>query len=309
MSQSRLTAALKALSDGFTIFPTEPGDKTPIRIYQDRSPEDAPWTIRWSEVATNDLDTVIRWWTHAPMANIGIACKPSGLLVVDCDQPKREWMLNDTPWSYLHEVFGPLVDGETLYDAVVQRYGGAGAVADAFDTYCVSTGSGGLHAYYAWPEGVQSTQDSIVKGLLDVRGNGGTKGGYVLGAGSATTKGSYDVVRHQRIRPAPPWLVELCRERAPYRAAPRRTNSDGTFKRPVNPNFAGLRRQVASAREGNRSNALYWAARAMCNDGAPQEECENLLVDAYLECGGDGGERQARQSIASAYRAQTRKMG
>lgn len=307
MTTSRLTAALKALSDGFTIFPTEPNDKTPIRIYQDRSKDDAPWTIRWSEVATNDVNTVVRWWTHAPLANVGVACKPSGLLVIDCDQPKREGMLNGTPFEYLHGIFGPLLDGETLYDAVVQRYGGAASVAEAFDTYSVRTGSGGLHLYYRWPDDVQSTQDSIVKGLLDVRGNGGERGGYVLGAGSATAAGSYEVVRDVQIRPAPPWLVELCRERPPVRTANARRS--GPFRRPANPNFNGLRRQVATALEGNRSNALYWAARAMCNDGATQEECEALLVDAYLEAGGDGGERQARQSIASAYRAQQRKMG
>lgn len=302
---SRLTAALKALSDGFTIFPTEPNDKTPIRIYQERSKDEAPWTIRWSEVATNDIDTVVRWWVHAPAANVGIACKPSDLLVIDCDQPKRDGMLNDTPYAYLHDLAGPRVDGEVLYDAVAQRYGGPQGAAEAFDTYAVRTGSGGLHLYYRWPRLVQSTQDSIVKGLLDVRGNGGERGGYVLGAGSQTASGSYDVCNASPIRPAPGWLVELVKERPPIRT----NRNNGPFSRPVNPNFNGLRRQVATAREGNRSNALYWAARAMCNDGASQEECENLLVDAYLEAGGDGGERQARQSIASAYRAQQRKMG
>lgn len=304
---SRLTAALKALSDGFTIFPTEPNDKTPIRIYQERSKDEAPWTIRWSEVATNDIDTVVRWWVHAPAANVGIACKQSDLLVIDCDQPKRDGMLSETPFAYLHDLCGPRVDGEILYDAVVTRYGGPAAVATAFDTYSVRTGSGGLHLYYRWPRNIQSTQDSIVKGLLDVRGNGGERGGYVLAAGSQTASGVYTACEPQRpIRDAPGWLVELVRERPSARSAPRRT---GPFQRPVNPNFNGLRRQVATAQEGNRSNALYWAARAMCNDGASQEECESLLVDAYLECGGDGGERQARQSIASAYRAQQRKMG
>lgn len=309
MSSSRLTAALKALNDGFTIFPTEPNDKTPIRIYQDRPKDDAPWTIRWSEVATNDVDTVVRWWTHAPEANIGIACKPSGVLVVDCDQPKREGMLDGTPWAHLHEYLGPLVDGETLYDAVAQRYGQTPqAVADAFDTYAVRTGSGGLHLYYRWPDGVQSTQDSIVKGVLDVRGNGGERGGYVLGAGSATAKGSYAVHNQRPVRPAPSWLVELCREK-PRLATNRRSMASGPFQRPVNPNLNGLVRQVRTAPEGNRNNALVWSARAMCTDGATQEECEALLIPAYLDNDGPGGERQARQSIASAYRLQRRKLG
>lgn len=295
--------ALEAQRRGFHIFPVEPNAKTPIRIYQDRPKDDAPWTVRWSEIATNDLDTIVRWWAHAPMANIGVACKPSGLLVVDCDLPKKDGLLSGTPYANLHALLGPLVDGETLFDAVAQRYGGVEAVRDAFDTYSVATGSGGLHLYYRWPVDVQSTQDSIVKGVLDVRGNGGERGGYVLGEGSQTGSGPYVRRCSQDIRPAPDWLVALCRER---QRTPDPVKSQ--FHRPRNPNFGGLVEQVRTAYEGNRNNALLWAARAMCADGATQEECSALLVPAYLDNGGEGGERQANQTIRSAYRLQSRKM-
>jgi hypothetical protein len=235
---------------------------------------------------------------------VGVACKQSGLLVVDCDQPKKDGLLNGTPWSDLHALFGPRVDGETLFDYVAQRLGGGvEAVRDAFDTYAVATGSGGLHLYYRWPDGVQSTQDSIVKGVLDVRGNGGERGGYVLGEGSQTEAGSY-VLRHRAgIRDAPPWLVALVRERrneSPVRISP--------FHRPRNPNFGGLVEQVRTAYEGNRNQALLWAARAMCADGASEEDAAALLTPAYVENGGPGGERQAHQTIRSAFRLQTRKM-
>lgn len=300
-----MAEALAAVKRGFHIFPVEPGDKTPIRIYQERSKEDAPWTVRWSEIATNDVDKVISWWTYAPMANVGVACKLSSLLVVDCDVPKKDGLLKDTPYAQLHEIMGPSVDGETLYDAVAQRYGGVPAVAEAFDTYSVDTGSGGLHLYYRWPDDVQASQASIVNGVLDVRGNGGERGGYVLGEGSQTVSGGYVRRSGRPVREAPAWLVELCKDRP--RHAPNNAPTS-VFSRPRIPNFGGLVATVRSAPDGNLNNALFWASRAACQDGLNEEECADLLGPVYCELGGKGGDRQARQTIRSAYRNQGRKM-
>lgn len=300
-----LPYALEALAAGLWIFPVEPNAKTPIRIYQDRDPEDAPWTIRWSEVATNDVNKVVEWWTYAPMANIGVACKPSGLFVVDCDRAKADDLLKGTPWEYLHDLFGPRVDGEILWDQVVERYGGADSIAAAFNTYQVATGSGGRHFYYRWPDSVLSTQDSIVKGLLDVRGNGGERGGYVLGHGSVTVSGTYgrDSGDGVGVNTAPHWLVALCR----YKEPPRRPKPP--YQQPRSLAFHGLVETVRSAPDGNLNNALFWAARAACNDRLTEEECATLLVPEYVQLGGNGGERQAYATIRSAYRNQTRKMG
>src|SRR3954470_24561431 len=77
--------ALTAVRQGFHIFPVEPGGKTPGRVYPHRTKEDAPWTFKWSEVATTSVAQVVNWWNAQPWYNIGLACAPSGLLVVDCD--------------------------------------------------------------------------------------------------------------------------------------------------------------------------------------------------------------------------------
>ncbi len=301
-----LPYALYALEQGFHIFPVEPGGKTPARLYQERSPEDAPWTIKWSEVATNDRDQVIKWWTYAPMANIGIACKPSGLFVVDCDRAKIPNILQGTPYAQLHDEIGEMVDGEILFDFIAERYGGTGKQGwAALHTYQVHTGSGGIHFYYRWPEDVQSSQDSIVRGLLDVRGNGGERGGYVLGDGSITNKGRYvKPGTNYPILPAPSWLVSLCRYKEPYR--PPRSE---VFARPKPVAFHGLVETVRNAPDGNLNNALFWAARAACNDGLSEEECADLLAPEYVQLGGNGGERQALSTIKSAFRNQRRKIG
>lgn len=289
---SNLGAAARAVSQGFHIFPVEPMDKLPHRIRPD-----ADYRIRWGEVATNDIAKVVEWWTYSPRANIGIACAPSGLLVVDCDLPKLPNQLADTPWEFLHEELGPLVDGADVLRAMCGRFGDDYARLER--TYRVCSASMGLHLYTRWPDGIQASQASPVPGLLDVRGNGGIRGGYVLGAGSETAKGPYVAENDLPIADAPPWLVELCREKPkPARVKPHFSAASGGG------GYSGLVDTVRHAPDGNLNNSLLWAARAMCEDGATEEECVELLAPVYVECGGRGGERQAMSTIRSAYRLQ-----
>lgn len=299
--------AAQAVSRGFHIFPCNPlGTENPEKPgeYIEKMPHlmvpGKPYKIRWGEVATNDMKQVVDWWTYSPEANIGIACKPSGLLVLDCDIAKREYQLADTPWGHLHETLGPLVDGADCLRELCRRFGDDYSRLER--TYRVCTASMGLHLYFKWPEGDQASQASPVPGLLDIRCNGGTKGGYVLGAGSESMKGSYVAENDLPIADAPEWLVELCKEQV--RAKPVK----GPFSQALTGGYSGLAESVRQAQEGNRNNMLLWCARSMCEDGATEEECTDLLVPAAMECGLDGGERQALATIRSAYRLQGSKL-
>lgn len=294
---SNLGHAVNALSRGFWIFPVEPGDKLPHRIRPD-----ADHRIRWGEAATNDMSKVIQWWQYSPEANIGIAAKPSGLMIVDCDIAKEPDILRNTPqgkpWEYLHDKYGSYLDGSDVLREMCRRFGDDYARLSGA-TYAVCTASMGLHLYFRWPGGVQASQASPVPGLVDIRCNGGQRGGYVLGAGSATAKGSYVAENDLPVADAPPWLIELCREKPkPARVKP-------LFSQPRGGGgYSGLVDTVRYAPDGNLNNSLLWAARAMCEDGASEEECVGLLAPVYVECDGRGGERQAMATIRSAYRLQ-----
>lgn len=295
-----LADAARAVSAGMHIFPCNPvGTVCPetgknIEKMSHLIRPDRPYKLKWGEAATNDLGRVVQWWTWSPNANIGIACKPSGIIVVDCDMPKKEYQLAGTSWEYLHDRLGPLLDGADVLREMCERFG------DSYDnfsrTYRVCTASLGLHLYFRWPEGVQASQASPVPGLVDVRCNGGQQGGYVLGAGSETSKGLYVEENQLPIADAPDWLVELCRER------PKAAKVKPLFSQAGGGGYSGLRDAVRLAQEGNRNNCLLWAARSMCEDGATQEECEDLLVPAAQEAGQT--EREARDTIRSAYRLQ-----
>ncbi|MFI6833712.1 bifunctional DNA primase/polymerase [Kribbella sp. NPDC050241] len=47
----------------------------------------APAIEDWPHNATTDAEQITQWWRDAPY-NLGVATGPSGLLVIDLDQPK-----------------------------------------------------------------------------------------------------------------------------------------------------------------------------------------------------------------------------
>lgn len=286
-----LKAALAAQQKGFHIFPVAPGDKVPHRQ-----------AGSWGQTATNDINQIIHFWTQVdPQANIGIACKPSQLLVVDLDKAKEPNKLVGTEWEYLHSGYGPFVDGDEVFAEMVYKAGGG--LSDC-ETYRVRTGSGGTHLYYRWPaDWPKISQASPVKGIVDVRGNGGQWGGYVLAEGSLTNSGWYNLQGDFPIALPPEWIRKLVAEKTvpPKVNRPRQPHATGLFS------WDGLVNSVRNAGEGNRNNALLWAARAMCTDGATESECMATLAPAAQDAGLPYHE--VERTIRSAYRIQFRKEG
>lgn len=288
-----IQAALAALNQGFHVFPLTEGDKTPHWL-AGRS---------WAEAATNDVGQVISFWSRAPHANVAIACKPSELLVVDCDIAKADGNLVGTPWEYLHDAYGPRVNGEDLLDEIRFSKDGDGC-GNMPATYTVRTASGGLHIYYRWPRSWPvASQASLVKGIIDIRGNGGQYGGYVVGAGSATPNGPYTALGTKDIPIPPQWIRTLVSER-PQQPKPARPAG---LMQPGAISWAGLEASVANAQPGNRNNALLWAARSMCSDGAPLSEAEDVLGNAARRAGLN--EWEVDRTVRSAYRLQEHKDG
>ena len=288
-----LQHALKAQARGLHIFPVAAGDKVPHRL-----------AGKWGETATNDAGRIAQFWTQVdPAANIGVACKPSELLVIDLDVAKEDWNLRDTEWSYLHDAYGPRVNGTDLWDEMIYKLDRDNPAN--WGTYSVRTGSGGTHLYYQWPEHWgQQSQASPVKGVVDVRGNGGQWGGYVLAEGSRTAAGPYEPLPTLRGPVlAPEWIRQLVTPK-PKIQTPRRVSG---IQQPAAVSWSGLVDSVRNAGEGNRNNALLWAARAMCSDGATEDEAQRVLGDAATDAGLPYFEIE--RTIESAYRIQRQKEG
>lgn len=305
---SMLQAAMQAQARGFHLFPVARNDKVPHRLAGYRDAENV--FHGWGETSTNDLARIVNFWTQVdPHANIGVACKPSGLLVVDLDIAKEDWNLAKTEWAYLHAAYGPRVSGEELIDEMHFKLADGSDERDGEyrETYSVRTRSGGLHLCYRWPaHWPRTSQASPVKGVVDVRGNGGQYGGYVLAEGSVVDGGVYrqasEWTGHQIDLP-PKWIRTLVVEKP---QAPRVQRPAG-IRQPGSISFAGLVASVQNAGEGNRNNATTWAARTMCEEGATLEEAMNILGPAAESAG--LGYAEIERTIQSAYRTQRQKDG
>jgi hypothetical protein len=274
MDKTAIRFALDAYTRGWHIFPCEPGEKEPALLYPGTN---KPWRIKWYDVATNDVHKIVRWWSTTPY-NIGVSAKKSGLLIVDCDIPKS-W---DQPY-----------DGWDQFKELCERRGVSWE--DAIDTYQVETPSKGVHLYYWWPPDVQASQGGLAS-LVDVRTNGGEKGGYVLGAGSRTSAGWYHVINPAPIQPCPTWLVDEVKAKPAYRPA-----AEG-FTRPHTINTTGLHEYVKLAPEGRRNDSLFWAAAQAAEENSRLilDDLVDMFVEDALEAGLTMSE--IRGTVTSAFR-------
>ena len=142
-------AALWYALHGWHVFPLAPDSKL-------------PWKGSHAFLeATTDRAQIISWWQHEPRSNIGIACGPSDLAVLDVD---------------------PRHGGEQSFESLRAELG-----ADAFETVHQITPSGGTH--YIFSGKIASGANVFGDGMsgLDTRG----EGGYIVAAPSIVDGRSY----------------------------------------------------------------------------------------------------------------------
>lgn len=166
------SAALEYARRGFYVFPLEPGGKAPLTALVRHGKDDA----------TKDPTVIDMWWHHAPDANLGIACEPSGLVVLDVDVGEYKDKNNQTQLKQGWQSFNDIKHELT-------------------DTLVANTAGGGLHVYYLRDEG-ESLQRIGFKPGLDLIGKG-----YVVAPPSARADGkSYSWRHHAHPVKLPPML-------------------------------------------------------------------------------------------------------
>ncbi len=152
--------------------------------------KDQPLIKQWGVRASSDAEQITEWWTRWPRANIGLACMPSGIGVVDSDAPKGEETLNDLE----------MIEGKTLSPTRMAR-----------------SPRGGVHRFYL---GVVATTVAKIGPNVDTRGAGSGNGGYVLLAPSRTKDGAYKWIDKAPMAPIDAWVVEMCGERVDTNRGP-----------------------------------------------------------------------------------------
>ncbi|MET9239819.1 bifunctional DNA primase/polymerase [Nonomuraea sp. NPDC003709] len=238
-------AALKAAARGWCVFPLTPRGKKPLRGFTD-----------WERHATTDTDRIAAFWPRQPY-NIGIACGPSRLVVIDLDQPKP----GEHPPVGLAQHHPQ--NGEHVFRLLCAEHD----QPYPDDTFTVRTRRGGTHLYFTPPEGLRLRNSAGHKGglgwLIDTR----ACGGYVVGPGSHVTQpdgtGPYEITRDLPPAPLPVWLAEALTPAAP----PSLSAADlpaclpsHRLSRYVEAALRGELERVATARRGTRNRSLNTAA-------------------------------------------------
>jgi Bifunctional DNA primase/polymerase, N-terminal len=184
--------ASQAAACGWSVFPCRPDDKRPA-------------VPDWEHKACADPQIVGRYWPSG-LHNIGIACGPSRLVVLDLDTHAEL----PEPWR-----LPGVIDGR---DVLAQLCKWAGQPWPS--THTVATPSGGWHLYFASPAGTEVRNSAgLIGPQVDVRG----VGGYVVGAGSVVDGQRYEVLDDRQPVLLPGWIGRmLTRQPEPPRPPGRR---------------------------------------------------------------------------------------
>lgn len=285
--------ALACAARGWHVFPLTPGEKRPLAGFTD-----------WEGNATTDPERIRACWSR-DRYNVGIACGPSGLVVLDLDMPKPgerppvEW---DMPG---------VNDGADVFAALCERHG----EPFPFETFTVQTRRGGWHLYFAAPAGVRLNNTARALGWkIDTRAHGG----YVVGPGSYVDlpdgAGSYEVVHSIAPMPLPEWLTGLLKPApvpAPALSAWRESAEVADLDAYVQAALKAEADRVASAERGGRNRALNKAAynlgRIIAAGALPEDIATGALYDAASVHFGPSSEdvrpNEARATIRCAIEA------
>jgi hypothetical protein len=175
-SYARPEAVLKSAADGFPVFPLRSDTRTPCAK--------AFW-----EFAATDANDVREMWLEQPEGwslDWPVGISTTGFMVLDVDMKNGKNGLADL--AELEQLHGELPPTRT-----------------------VRTHSGGRHYYFRLPDGMEIAQRcglGTSKGL-DLKGYHN----YVVGPGTVTEKGRYELVNDVKMADlplAPEWLLALC---------------------------------------------------------------------------------------------------
>jgi hypothetical protein len=250
---------------GWHVFPLVPGTKRPA-------------VDRWETTATTDPAAIEQTWSRDPF-NIGIATGPSGLLVLDLDQPKGPADTPSPPW----DTQPGIRDGADVLAALCE----AACRPFPFGTYMVATCSGGLHLYFSQPTAAQLRNTTGRLGWkIDTRGHGG----YVVAAGSVVDDRRYTTLHAIRPAPLPDWLRTALTRQTQHRPCRDTAGQVRDLRASQTYAHAALRGEldrVLNAANGERNNTLNTAAYAL-----------GQLVAAHLL---DRGQVETALAVAAAH--------
>ncbi len=263
-----LLAALDYAGRAWYVFPCR-RDKTPA-------------TKHGVKDATIDAVQVRRWWIAHPNASIGIACGPSGLVVIDIDAKYGGL----EGWKKLKEAHG---------------------IDDA--TWTSITGGGGQHLVYRAPAGFRGRNSAGKLGPgLDVRADGG----YIIAPPSWHPSGSIYRWEPEHLTREPLMLPDSLRALLERLAPKARASAPpapdlrgpGWAAAALRSELSAVSRAAVGARNDTLNHAAYSLGQIVAGGDLGRIAVEQKLLAAAQACGLD--EHEALVTIRSGLAAGSR---
>jgi len=249
MDNNLYKSAIYYIKKGWAVFPVHHlnngkcscGDKNCSRIAKH------PLTPHGFKDATTEVNKVNEWWIKYPSANIGIATgQISGIVVIDIDTKSNG--------------FASLEKLEAEYGLLPE-------------TITVTTGSGGRHYYFKYPNRILKNAVNIVSGI-DFRGDEG----YVIAPASMHANGNLykwdnvELLKKGYIADIPEWFIDLLTK-------PKNTYSDVPN---IYNEYENTQNKIPT---GQRNNTLTSLAGSMHHRGMSKEAIRDALSkENQLKC-------------------------
>ena len=257
-NENRLNAALSYQARKWSVIPvhTMRDGKCSCGILNCDRPGKHP-RISWKDsmITAASEEQIRQWWAQWPDANVGIVTgKVSGITVVDIDG---------------QEGLKSLIDSRIILPT----------------TITVHTGGGGLHFYYATPEGgIKSSTGILTK--VDIRGDGG----FVVAPPSVHASG-----KQYQFREGNGLGIHM----ADFPANVRALLENGSH--PEEPAKADTKSILHGVPQGQRDTELFRYAASLRGKGQSREEATVLVLHAAANCTPPFPKEQALEKVARVY--------
>lgn len=239
--------------NGIKVYPLSPGSKIPVA------------GSHGEHDATDDLDTIKKWFDYNPNFNLAINLQASGLAVIDLDKH------NNT------------TDGVQNYSKYLLNHGNN--YMDSLKTYTELTPRGGIHIFYNLNHDLGNKDIQLMPGVELLTGKVVIAPSYIseINKWYMPQYQGYPTLNNDNVQSLPEWIVDLVKD-----AKQRTTNSTTVYEnyQPGQKRWTGrlLDELVHGAPKGDRNNYLTQLTGKMFHVGADSDSIYNLLAFANSNC-------------------------
>src|SRR5699024_5603028 len=248
-----LDTALVLAKCGMKVYPLTAGSKIPVQGTQGEHD------------ATNDLDTIKKWFNYNPNFNLAINLQVSGLAVIDLDKH------NNT------------TDGVQNYSKYLLNHGNN--YMDSLKTYTELTPRGGVHIFYKLNHDLGNKDIRLMPGVELLTGKVVVAPSFIekFNKGYIPQYQGYPTLTNDNVQSLPEWIVDLVKD------AKQRTSNPATVYENYQPGqkrWTGrlLDELVHGTGKGERNNYLTQLTGKMFRVGADSKTVYNLLSFANSNC-------------------------